>query len=228
MGQNSSPSMLDGPQIIKRTFDATNDAIRTVPAETTSFTVELDATDGDSVLSTASTDGTSSGTLSVIRADANGRLDTIDGRRVSVSATPTIDTNAYSANDQVGGLQTLASAVRTGIGTCILESITILDKAAQSAAIQVLFFNASPTIASSNNAAIDITDAEMVKFIGSVTIAATDYVTTASNSASTTKNIQLPLAPASGTSLFAVAKTTGTPTYGSASDLIFTYNFKQG
>lgn len=203
MGVNSSPSMLDGPQIIKRTFDATNDAIRTVPAETTSFTVELDASDGDSVLAIAST------------------------YKTSISVTPTIDTNAYTANDQVGDLQTLTNALRTGATSCMLEAITILDKAAQSAALQIFFFNASPTIASSNNAAISITDAEMVKFIGSVTIPAANYVTTASNSAATLTNIQLPLIPTTGTSLFALAKTTGTPTYGAVSDLIFTYVIRQ-
>jgi hypothetical protein len=47
---NSNPSLLDPGQIIKRITDSDHDAIRTVPAETTAFQIELSADDGDSVL----------------------------------------------------------------------------------------------------------------------------------------------------------------------------------
>lgn len=50
MALNPSISQLDAPQIQKRTFDESNDALRTVPAAATSFAIELDATDGDSVI----------------------------------------------------------------------------------------------------------------------------------------------------------------------------------
>lgn len=50
MAQNPSLSLLDPKQAMIRTFDASNDAVRTVPAEATIFEVELDKADGDSVL----------------------------------------------------------------------------------------------------------------------------------------------------------------------------------
>lgn len=227
MGVNSNVSLLDAGQISKRTFDSTNDAIRVVPAEVTAFAVELDGTDGDSTLAMGSTDGTASGTLTVLRADSNGRLDALS-KRLIVSVTPVVSNAvAYSAHDQVGGIQTIASAVRTGVGTCVLESLVIIDKGAQSAALNVFFFNASPTLVGADNTAFDLLDANMDGCIGVAVVAAGDYTTTASSSVATVKDIQLQLAPASGTSLYAVAKTTGTPTYTSTSDLIFKYGFKQ-
>lgn len=49
MALNSNISQLDSGQIIKRIVDVSNDAIRTVPAETTAFAIEIDATDGDTI-----------------------------------------------------------------------------------------------------------------------------------------------------------------------------------
>lgn len=50
MAQNPSISLLDPKQAMLRVYDASNDAVRTVPAETTVFEIELDKADGDSVL----------------------------------------------------------------------------------------------------------------------------------------------------------------------------------
>jgi len=49
MGLNLSTSLLDNAQIIKKVFDSSNDAVRTVPAEVTSFAIEVDAADGDNI-----------------------------------------------------------------------------------------------------------------------------------------------------------------------------------
>lgn len=61
MALNINLSDLDWNQALKRTVDSTADAIRTIPAETTSFSIELDSADGDSVTThPASTSGTAS------------------------------------------------------------------------------------------------------------------------------------------------------------------------
>ena len=49
MSQNSSPSLLDGGQVIKRIYEETDDAIRVKVASGTSFAVALDVSDGDTV-----------------------------------------------------------------------------------------------------------------------------------------------------------------------------------
>lgn len=45
----SSTTMLDANQVIKRVYDDVSGALKTVPASATSFSIELDAADGDSV-----------------------------------------------------------------------------------------------------------------------------------------------------------------------------------
>ena len=148
----------------------------------------------------------------------------------TVTVTPTIDTNAYSANDQVGGLQTLTAAAGRKDRGVTLQNVIILDKAAQSAEITIFFFDTEPTIASSNNATLNISDAEMLKCIGHVTVTADDYATTSANAIACAKPVSVCVGLRSSNSegtLYAVAKTSGTPTYGSASDLVFTYVFEQ-
>lgn len=49
MSVNPSISQLDAGQIVKRTFDSTNDATRIVLAEATGIAIELDSADGDNV-----------------------------------------------------------------------------------------------------------------------------------------------------------------------------------
>jgi len=147
-----------------------------------------------------------------------------------ISVTPTITaSSAYVAGYQVGGIMTLTDAIRmdtqTGLGVSELVSITILDKAKQDAAINVFLFSASPTLASSDHAAFDLTDANLIAACIGVVSVGTTYVDTVSNSVSSTVNLNLPLQITSGTNLYAVATTSGTPTYASTSDLVFKFGF---
>lgn len=91
MGLNSSPSLLDSPQIVKRIFDATNDAVRITLAEATGIAIELNAADGDSALAVGTTDGTTSGTQKVFKLDTNGVLyirgDSISGQSAALDGT---------------------------------------------------------------------------------------------------------------------------------------------
>lgn len=145
------------------------------------------------------------------------------------SVTPVISASSYTAGDQVGGIMTLSSILRQdsnmSIGTAMLTSVSIIDKAAQSAAFDLWFFKISPTLASTDHAAFNITDANLLlSFIGTASVGGS-YSTSASNAVSTTSNINLPVFAASGSSLYCVAKTTSTPGYASTSDLTFIFNF---
>lgn len=155
--------------------------------------------------------------------------------QVKSSVTPVISTSAYTAQDQVGGVQTLTNVIRQdsnlGYGTAMLTNVKIVDKAKQSAALEIWFFQNSPTMAGSDNAAFDLTDANLVLagYLGHVVIAATDYSTSTSNAVAIIKNqnieIDVPSTSTTPSSIYACMKTTGTPTYGSTSDLILTYTF---
>jgi len=121
-------------------------------------------------------------------------------KRKFIYKTPTLDTNAYANADQMGSLMTLTQGLDY-IGTAFLESIVIIDKDKQNKGFTILFFNAAPTIASSDNGALDITDAEMAsKFIGQVSFATADFKSINASSIASAKNVGLNLfAQSSGT-----------------------------
>lgn len=144
-----------------------------------------------------------------------------------VEVTPTVSNAvAYTANDQVGGLMTLTGAAPgKGSGTS-LSSIVIVDNASQSAAIDLYFFDASPTVASVDNGAADVSDAEMAdKCIGHVVVAASDYKALAGNSTACVRNIDLSLKPNASQDLYCIAVTRGTPTYTSTTALALKFTF---
>lgn len=153
----------------------------------------------------------------------------VSGHYKVIQVTPTISTSAYTAGDQVGGLQTLTIPGQAEQKLATLLSVSLVDKAAQNAALTIFFFTQSPTIASSDNAAFDLTDANMLYYAFHVNITASDYASSSSNSAaslgmSTVAKCAIPTGTAP-TALYAVIKTTGTPTYASTSDLQITYTF---
>ena len=154
----------------------------------------------------------------------------VSGYSFAVEATPTLDTNAYAAGDHMGTLMTVDpsfSGIKDG-DAYVLQSITIVDKAKQDAAINVFFFDESPTLTSSDNAALDISDAEMAdKCVGFVSIAAGDYADLNVNSVATVRNLGLNVKPidadASGP-FYAILQSQGAPTY-AASDLVVKFHF---
>lgn len=153
-----------------------------------------------------------------------------------VTMTPVTDTSIYASGDQVGtGATELTHAVRNPSNLCTLESISIVDKSKQKAALDILFFSSEPTIASANNAPLDITDAELAaKYIGKVSIAAADYGDLANSAVASVKAIGLVLRNKKANtqdpdkkSIWAVICSRGTPTYTSASDLVLQLGFYQ-
>ena len=149
-----------------------------------------------------------------------------------IEVTPTVDTSAYASGDHLGTVHTLAGAAPgQGLYT-VLQSLTIIDKAQQKSALDVFLFDASPTVASSDNAAANITDAEMIdKCIGHIVVAAADYRDIGSaNSVAHLKNLGMHLKPdptaTAPLNLYAFVVSRGSPTYAAAGDLVFKYAFE--
>lgn len=151
---------------------------------------------------------------------------------VQQSVTPTVDTSIYANNDQLGSLMTFPNLLGPGKAGQLVH-LRLLDKAAQSALITVLFFSSQPTITSSDNAALNIADAEMDKCCGSVVLTAANYVSTSANSAitfgGTAAIVTVPFlfSTVAGGTIWAIMKSGGTPTYGSASDLVLSLGVLQ-
>ena len=139
-----------------------------------------------------------------------------------VDVTPVLDTSAYATGDQMGAVFEIPNATPESSGTATLNHLLVIDSALQSLAFELWLFKNEPTLASTDNAAFDITDANLLAAepIGIVPIAAADYKATASNSvasmtASTfTGNVGDKIQSAVGsTSIWGVLVARGAPTY---------------
>lgn len=146
-----------------------------------------------------------------------------------VNSTP-----AYAVGDQLDGLQTITNAFDDSSGTATIVSVTVIDAESTSTAMDVLFFNDQPTVSSTDNVSLNISDSEMAsKFLGSVRISTTDYISLAGNSVGTTKNQQLVVNSVksqnnlSGTSLWAIVRCAGTPTFSGTTALNIRVGIKQ-
>lgn len=158
-----------------------------------------------------------------------------------IVVTPVVSTTpAYTAADQVGGLNLIPHAAHDSGGVVLLQSISVIDKAKQKAALICFFFDDLPTIASVDNGAFDLIDAQMaLSCIGFVSVPSANYQDSSSNSIATVANCGLLLksnagnnavplpSTASKTSLWCVLMTSGTPTYTSTSDLVVKFGFEQ-
>ena len=120
---------------------------------------------------------------------------------------------AYGAKDAVGTQMAVAGAVRGPGRGAVLEAVTVIDNAAQKAALELYLFGAIPTEAT-DNSAYDPTDGDLLLSRGFVAIAATDYTSQLADNAIGTKLPGLPFSLiGDNTTLWLQLITSGTPTY---------------
>lgn len=134
--------------------------------------------------------------------------------------------SAYASGNVLGALMTLASAVGFSGGTGVLDRVTAQCKSNQSAQIDVILFSANPTNSVfTNKAAVTVDPADWSKAIGVVHI--TDWTTIGTPSVGQAIGVGMDVYAQSGTSLYAVAVTRGTPTFASTSDLNIEFEIAQ-
>lgn len=126
---------------------------------------------------------------------------------------------AYASGDCIGGKFTLANAVRMSGGGGEIMSVTVADKVAQNAPIDLIVFDADPGGTTfTDNAPLTIASADLLKINAIVGIVGANYNGFVGNSAACLANLRRVL-NAVGTTLYACLISRGTPTYASASDL---------
>lgn len=144
-----------------------------------------------------------------------------------IEVTPVITAGAYTANDCIGGKLTLANAlssIRSGMGR--LLSISIQDLAAQKAALKIFFFKANPDSGTyTDNQPLDIHDTDMLDCLGVIEVDVGDYAEAADNAVATLTGIDKVVKADDKSTLYALVKVVGTPTYVSVSDLKFMFGF---
>lgn len=171
-----------------------------------------------------------------LQLDQIGRLRTTSAIESRSSVTPTISSGvAYATGDVVGAALTFTGAASFNGGSGRVTSAVLTDRSTQAAPLELWLFQVSPTLVGADNAAFDITDAnlEAANLIGIIQF--TNYFSTASGRASQGTYAGQPLgsAPmhyvcgASATSIYGALAVRGTPTYGSTADLVVTLILEQ-
>lgn len=149
------------------------------------------------------------------------------GNTVSVTAIPTITaSSAYATGNTCGALLTFANATRIALGSGVIQAVTLNSKSNQTFALDVVFLTSTPGSSTiTDKTAIAINTADFDKVIGSVAMGSWTSLGTPSVALYTSVN--LPFKLPSGTSLFAVIVSRGTPTFTATSDLSLTVRILQ-
>lgn len=139
-----------------------------------------------------------------------------------VDTTLVVDTNIYANGDLLADSIAVAAA-RANDVNALLIGLILNDKSDNTGiACKVYFLSANQSMGTINSAP-NISDANADKILGFVDIAAADWVDVGGSKQVCLTKAQLPVLckPASGTAniYIAIVNTTGTPTYGTASDL---------
>lgn len=140
-----------------------------------------------------------------------------------VESTPVLDTSAYAAGDHMSDVATVITGA-TNARPVKLASIAVLDKDDQGAAFDVLLFKSSPTVASSKNAALNISDAEMENCVGYIPIASGDYADFG-GARIAQKNLEQYVKPDGEGKIYYLLVARGTPTH-TASGLTLKFYFE--
>ncbi len=135
-------------------------------------------------------------------------------RQVIVS--PTIAATAYTADDAVGGLLTFPNALLAPHFAGEIVGITVIDRAAQDAALVLQLFDQTFTPTADLDP-YNPSDADLANAVANVVIPAANYAGGAGNSLAFVP-LAIPVDGISG-SLFGQLFTSGTPTYGVATAL---------
>jgi len=123
---------------------------------------------------------------------------------------------AYISGDYVGTsatAMTFTNAVRVTGGSGVIESAVLIDKAVQSASLELWLFDTAPT-PPADNAAWTISDGDVLQCIGIITFQT--YYASALNSVSIAKGLGITFnANAATRDIYGCFVTRGTPTYAS-------------
>jgi len=140
----------------------------------------------------------------------------IGGKTNVIKAPITTTAGAYTAGDNVGGVITLTDAVDAQTGTGILQYIHLKETTNNKLGFEILIFDRHPVTVGgatcTDNRAFAY-GSSMPYQVARFSIAAGDYTTLDTKASATSTSSYAPVKSLTGNTLYAVAVTTGAPTY---------------
>ena len=138
-----------------------------------------------------------------------------------IAVTLGIDTGAYQAADNIGGKLTFANAARETGGCGRIQTVVVVDQDNEKTEKDIFFFHTDPSNSTiTNNAALDIADADLLTCVGYVNVPAAAYKSLNDNAVAIVSNVGIVFdLPSGATSLYAAVVERGTPTYTAVTDL---------
>ena len=149
------------------------------------------------------------------------------GNTKVVTPTITVDTNAYSAGDSIGGKITLTDAMRVSGGTGVLSGITLVDRANQKPALEIFLFESDPSAATITDQSAFAFSTDDTKLVAKVIVTADDWTTIDSKAVADLANLNRVVAASGSKNLYAAIVATGTPDFAAATDLKARFKFFQ-
>lgn len=151
----------------------------------------------------------------------------VSGASDPVFVTPTITVGAYSAGDVIGGVLTFAGAAIDSGGGGILQSLIIIDKDNEKAALSLLVFKETPASALADNAAFAWGSGDYDRLIARIDVLSSDYKTFGGDAIVNLSGLSR-VYECTATSLFVYLVAEATPSYSAANDLIIGLGFLKG
>lgn len=151
----------------------------------------------------------------------------IAGKSTVIDVTLSLDTSIYASGDVLADTQAVAGAGRANDMGGVLQSLTIIDKDDQGAALDVWLLSANQSMGSENSAP-SISDANAANILGRISVGTGDYYDLGGVRVAAIQGLGIPYIPVSGgTSLYvAVVNGAGTPTY-TASGVVLRFGLLQ-
>ena len=127
---------------------------------------------------------------------------------------PTVSSGAaYAAGNVVGGLLTFAGMARTAGQGGVLQSALLRDKSGQNTNYDLFLFDAAPAAPSDRTAIVQLAAADLAKCVGVVSFSGQALGAASTMGVQTVGGLGLAFKLTSGTTLFGILVTRGTPTY---------------
>lgn len=139
-------------------------------------------------------------------------------RRITtnITVTPTISATPYTAGDCLGGKLSFSTSVAgeyDQYGSCYVDAIKITDKGGSATQIDVIVFADDPSNTTfTDNATLDVSDDDLGKIAGGVSILNADYINMSTNSFAYLSKIGMPVFVPSTETFYLGLIERGTPT----------------